>query len=601
MDLPSADVQEVPAGASPVPVSAGGICVTVGCASAGSLNTPTPFSNKDTLTGTFKTGPGVKAAAYANGKTGKSGVFVRAAAVARAASISAIDTANVTGTITPSVTGTPLDFHEIAVAFPTGGTTGVSGIEYQLIIDGVEGTATALDTATSIAITVDGATLTLALGSGKTVNNDDYLEFYAQPASQSILPSTTTRVGSSTSTFTLSGTPEDWYDAILEVVTGGTVGQPGIVVRYSLDGGYTESVKTNLTGSTLLLNDGKESSGITCTFGAGTLEKGDKVTFRTTGPEFDSASLNAALTALRASNLRWSFIHAVTTMDAALAGAFGTTMRGWAAKTKFTFGLANVRDKGKPESETDWIQRITTAWAPFADTRVAMCAGYARITCPVTGRQNRRPVSWVAVPEVARLAPQVDIGRKKNGALSSDVLIHDANAVLVEHNANLNSALHEQRFITLRTYDDEAGVYITRGNLMGPENDLQRLADRRVLNASEEVFQKAMREQIEDGFPRWPSTVKSPFNPGDIHEAWANKMEGEINSALQEQIAKTGMVSAIRVRLDRTPISIGPGQWRVEADVKITGLGYVDKFLGRIGFVDPKLDAILNKATSATA
>jgi hypothetical protein len=73
------------------------------------------------------------------------------------------------------------------------------------------------------------------------------------------------------------------------------------------------------------------------------------------------------------------------------------------------------------------------------------------------------------------------------------------------------------------------------------------------------------------------------------------RIQQRIQTALRIQVVETGMVSSITATLARTPISTGQGTWRIECDVRILGLGYIDNAMGRLGFVDPVLDAILNK------
>jgi hypothetical protein len=213
----------------------------------------------------------------------------------------------------------------------------------------------------------------------------------------------------------------------------------------------------------------------------------------------------------------------------------------------------------------------------------------------VTGRRNRRPVGWLAASRVITTPPHRDIAEKANGILSSDVSIHDAAGMLAEHDADHDGTLDAARFITLRTYVDEEGIWFGSGNLMGPSNDIQRLADRRVLNAVAEVLQRAMRELLKLPFARYASNVKAPYVAGNILEADARSYERSLLTALNAAIKDQGMVSGIQVQLNRTPVSIGQGTWKLVFKVKVFGLAYIDEAETEYGFVDPLLDAILNK------
>jgi hypothetical protein len=595
MSAPAANVTEVPASVGIAPTSSTKVCVFFGCSSKGALLTPTPFGSYKDCASSFGSGPTVKAAAYSNVKTNANFVFIRLPAAVVAATTSAVVKTG-TGTFVATITGTPLDNYEVVLIWTTGGTIGTSA-SYKYSLDG--GTTftaiAALGVATTISLT--GTGLTVNLTAGHTAVALDQIVFNTFPASSSIQPLTTTRVAASTSAITAAGSPNDDYDVIFRVIAGGTIGVAGITYQLSLDGGRTFSATTALgVANSLLLPDGVESTGVTLSFAAGTLDSLDKVTFKTFGPVWQSSDATLAFTALRSSNLKWSFLHGVGPSDAALAGSVGGTLAGWAAGTKFAWAALSARDKGTNETQAQWIARLLANFAAFADTRVAEGAGMARITCPITGRQNRRPAMWTAVPRIIANAPQVDPGKKQLGPLSSDVSIHDDSNQLIELDSRINSALHDARFLTLRSYDDEAGVFIARGNLMGPDTDIQRIAYRVVLNIAEEVYQKAMTIQIQSEFRLWPQGVKAPYKAGDVYEPHALRIQREIQSALVSNITEQGMASAVTVSLNRTPVSLGSGKYKLVCNVRVTPLGYIDEFSGTIGYTNPALDAIINAA-----
>jgi hypothetical protein len=233
----------------------------------------------------------------------------------------------------------------------------------------------------------------------------------------------------------------------------------------------------------------------------------------------------------------------------------------------------------------------------FADDRIAVAAGMARITCPITGRQNRRSAAWAAVPRILAKTIETDPGRKLDGPLSSDVLLTDTNDMTVEHDAYLDSSLHDARFLTLRSWPDESGVWVTRGNMMGGDaSDYKRIAYRRVMDNVSAVFQRMMTQQVENKFRRWPSTARAPYVAGDVYEPDALKIEREFKAALDAQVTAQGQCTAVSVRLNRTPILLVGGGYRLTAEVKITGLGYIDEFVGTAGYTDPALDALLAAA-----
>lgn len=82
----------------------------------------------------------------------------------------------------------------------------------------------------------------------------------------------------------------------LEVVTGGTVGTPGIVLDVSMDGGRNKKRVRLGTATTYTV----PYVGLVVSFGAGTLIAGDVYTFATTAPRLDPTAIADAKTALAA-------------------------------------------------------------------------------------------------------------------------------------------------------------------------------------------------------------------------------------------------------------------------------------------------------------
>jgi hypothetical protein len=162
--------------------------------------------------------------------------------------------------------------------------------------------------------------------------------------------------------------------------------------------------------------------------------------------------------------------------------------------------------------------------------------------------------------------------------------------VLFEHDARVEPSLHAARFVTLRTYDDEAGVYITRGNMMSAEDsDFSRIALRRVMDVASLVFKKAMEQQLENNI-----RVNAPgkANAGFIREIDARKIEREFLSSLEDALITTGRASSVSVQLSRTdPVLTNGG--KLTCKVRVTPLGYIDQFEGDIAYENPALAALL--------
>lgn len=603
LTLPSAQVTVRKGGLG---VATGGptnVHVAIGPSSKGPMKQPIAFNVSTDAAGTYGCGPMPKAAAYGTRRRAARYVAIRIPAVVETATVSTIT--KPTGK-TVTTTGTPNWGYDVVFVFSTGGTIGTIGAFWKVSLDGgVTFTApVALGTATSVLLTGTGVTIVLTATEVWATN--DEIRFYTRPASQAISPVTTTRVGTSTCVITMTGTPEDEYEIVFRALTGGTIGTPGITYDYSLDGGETFSTPAQLgTATSVALLDGTEASGVTVNLAAGTLDTLDKAAAKTTGPAWQASDALEALDALRASSHTWRFIHLAGDTTPAKASSVGGKMTALEGLGVFTYALMSARDRIDGEVDAlgmpsvAWAERLIVDYQSFASDRSSVSAGRARVTCPITGRSNRRPASWVACARLIENTIQVDPGRKLDGPLSEDVRIFDSTGRLAELNSNIRSALHSARFLTLRTYDREAGTYITRGNSMAAAgSEFNRIAMRAVMDLASEVYQAVMLQQIENNLLANPLTGAQPgvtsgesLVPGALAEADARIIDRELLTALRAVLVANGYVSAVRAQVSRTDPFLTTGI--LTAKVSLTPLGYVDEFKGDIFFESPRLAALI--------
>lgn len=602
MAIPSAKLTVVKGGLGLIAAPPNTVHVVIGPCSSGPLNTALQFSDPFTIPATYGCGMAVKAAAYPLAQTGAPVYVMRIPTVAVAATTSAL-TKDLAGTLDPVITGTPLYGFDVQVVIVNGGTTGTTGIVYKVSLDGGEtfGATTPLLTLLTFALTGTGLTVTFT--TGKTATADDIFSFYTTAASASILPLTTTRATplgvASTSVVTCTGTPNDAYEVLFEVLTGGVVGTAGIVFRYSLDGGTTYSADTALgTATSFALVDGPTATaltGLTLAFAAGTLDAGDTVAFNTTEPGYQASDVVAALTALDSSSVRWSFVHVVGVTDRTKAGTIGAKFTSFENAGTYSFAALSARDWGTGENHLLWSNRLATQFANFADDRICIAGGMERITCPITGRSNRRSVMWATIARLLSRPVQEDPGRKATGALTSDIRLHDDQNQLVEHDARFDGTLHDARFLVHRTYKDQAGVYVTRGNMMYAYADFSRIAQRRIMDIASDVYRVVLEEQLEEGFLVNPAGNPDDALPGSVREEDCRRIDRQLTTALNDAIVKTGMASDVQGRVSRTDTPLTNGGV-LSSTANITGLAYIDKMTGEISYVNPKLAAMQAQA-----
>lgn len=551
--------------------------------------TPTRVSSIDQLIETFKFGPAVKALAYEMGKTGAPGIMRRIEPTTVAADVGDLDLTDWDGANAPAVSGTPNNHYLVMWETTTPGELNAAQGRYSL--DGGETWTTAATVPLSGAVTLTGTglTITFTAGTGNDVDGD--FSFETTPAAQAILPVVASRVGSSTSVVTITGTPVDAYEIELEVLDGGTRGTAGIVVRYSLDVGsanptWTKPIRLG-TNVTLQINDGDEDSGLDFAFAAGTLDTGDTFTSGTTEPAIAAADVVTAVNQLDALTDDWRFVHVVGAVDATGAGTIAARFTTFAAdelsNARFAWALMSARDRRRLETETLFENALVDDFDGFENARAAVGAGYARITCPITQRRNRRPVAWVAVPELLRRPIEEDLGRKKSGALSTDVAIYE-DGERTEHDARVSQTLQGARFLTLRTYKRSGdGVFFTRGSTFDAEGGLEGyIARRQVLDVASDIFVQVLEDQLMDGVE---VNASDEPNPGCITEANAARIDREVETAIRRQLE--GKFSSLTVRTSRTTV-LAAGT-RLPCKVSIVGLEYLEALEGDIGFVTPEL------------
>jgi hypothetical protein len=600
MPVPESDLTEVkPAGAF-VATTPRGIPAYLFCSSRGPT-TPQTFGAKrhKDIAARYGCG-GVRRAAYMAQQSAAECVCVRVPATQRAASKGpATVSRNVSSDFTYTLSGTPTDGADVVIAVTTGGTTGGAGAAYKVSLDGGDtfGAVTPLSTATSI--TVLG--VAVALGSSKTLTAGDRILWFQRAASASILPAVVKRAASSTFTSTPTGAPEDTYRVRVEFLTGGTLGTAGITYRACLDwdgvtGKWTPETQLG-TATSIALYDDTEATGITVPLSTSgsTVDAGDAIEFNTTAPEAAAADVAAALTALRASRLTWSFAAVCSPMSAADCTTLDTLLVGWASSYR-RWCIPETRDRETYETIAAHAARVRADFLGFTSTRVFPAAGHAPAVDPITFARPRWSASidylvrFTTVPQISTDAAQVTLGALP----ASRALYRDG--VQTEYDAAAAPALFDAQgdgrgFLVLRTWEDAnlPGTYPAGSICMPSAGDLGLVQLRRVLDAFEDALQSQARIELVAKFRRWtPAQVakSSQYKAGDIYEADARAIEARLRKAGRNAVQDTGDASGITVTLNRTPVALGGGKLALSYGGQCAPLGYVYKFTGEVGLVD---------------
>ncbi len=150
--------------------------------------------------------------------------------------------------------------------------------------------------------------------------------------------------GTSAVSVSLAGTGAlEEVKASVRVLTGGTIGQRGIVLGVSMDDEITTKTVRLGTGNSYTV----QFFGITINFAAGTLVEGDVFTFETTAPMWDNDGIAAAKTALcrqKKPSRSWQVIGDVP--NATYAGYITAATNSYeTSKKRFVYARAQIKDR----------------------------------------------------------------------------------------------------------------------------------------------------------------------------------------------------------------------------------------------------------------
>lgn len=520
-------------------------------------------------------------------------------------------------TASATITGTPLDVYPIRVEVLQGGTLGSAtpAIRYRVSLDdgrtwqneyglGVDTSITLRDgpaglpseESTGLTLTFGDVPAVAATGSITTVAGADLVDGETFTLDDGVNAPTVFEFDSNASvtpgnvavTFTGADSADDVRDAILAAVNG--VGA-GLAITAADGGAATVDLENDTPGaagnvaiSETVANVGFVVAGMSggADVTPGTLDTGDVITAYTTEPVLDSADVSTALTELRASSLSWEFAHVVDPIATFGAGvaAVGGTVQGFGTGTiggqRFTWALNNTRRRYPTELLADYEVSVPDGdFQNLVNTRVAVAAEHALVTCPITGRRNQRSVAVIALCEFLARPIQEEAMRVATGALSSDIALYE-DGEQIHYDAQKSNTLNFYRFITLRTFDGgPAGVYVTRSSTFDAQDgEESRVPRRRVLDLLCGLFQQILVQMI-----LGDDLVLE--DSGRIDPGVADLLDSSLDSILQN--AGAGRVSALQVAVDRATVLTPTTP--VRSILRVVGLKYVDQVEGTAGFV----------------
>lgn len=391
---------------------------------------------------------------------------------------------------------------------------------------------------------------------------------------------------SGTSVVTVDGTPvpNDDYEVVVRFPTDGTIGVDGIKLEWSVDSGRTFSPPTPLGTAADFTLPG--TGGVKIEFAAGTVVAGDLLSFEATAKAGDDDDLDDALEALRQTSLLWQFAHVADVLDASAADVVSAKLAAMHNDGKHRWAMGSFRLPNDGESEADYLTAFNAAFSAFADSSLAIAAGASKVPSSIARRTYTRPAAFGPAALAAALSEEVDLAVIPEGRLLG-VTIRDAsgNPEAGFHDESVNPGLDDVRALTLRTWEDETGVYVNNPRLMSPiGSDFDFIQKRRVMNLGRTIVGKYFRRRLS-------RKLRVSKKTGFILESERLSMQAEVDQELAKGLLKKPKASSARVVLNKTDAILQP-PYPLTGQLRIQPLAYPKEIIIEVAFVAAQVEAV---------
>lgn len=401
-----------------------------------------------------------------------------------------------------------------------------------------------------------------------------------------------TRVGTSTSVITATGTPKDSYLVQFLCTVGGTIGTAGIRFKLSLDAGRSYGPELSLGTAVTFAITG---TGLTLAFAAGTLDAGDKAQFSTTEPLWDSGAVEACIDAIKVSQYAvagWGSMHLVGPCDGAHLSTFGTDIQNLTSRFIFTRMMTSLRDAhiptawgGAGEDEPTWIAALATDVSAVDAKRILATGGHYNMptafpTALCGTPRYRRPLSWALAAREVQIPAKRHAGRVRDGALGN-VNVNpttDPADGFVYHDEFNNPGLEPARICSARTRIGRPGFFISQPLLMSaPGSVFSAIYLGNVIDLACDITHQVGEDEINDD-------LRLQDN-GTLTEQDARAIESAVGGQIDAQMTSKQQISSATVVVDRTKNVAATSE--VDFAVTVRARGYVLQENVTVGFANP--------------
>jgi hypothetical protein len=486
---------------------------------------------------------------------------------------------------------------EITILDNTGGQVVVPANEVQVVIGCSSGGTSNQIVGTRLLPTLTSSFLygPLCEAAGATINAGGTVLAIKVPSNTTGTAGTVVHTGTGTAVMSLTSTNADGYydDYCIKVkaTKAGTIGTTGAMIAVSLDAGRSFGPNIALlTASTVAI----PQTGVTLNFSAaGTLVLNDVYCTHVTGPRWNLAGVQAALTALSVSayaDAGFGSLHVVGPCSGTDAAAIQTTLDAMSVSYLYTRCMVDDRDGyvptafgGAGETEATWMNSVMLEFSANATKRVLVNAGHYNMPMvfanPIAGTPlARRSLGNAQAARQVQIPPQRHSGRCRDGSLNLIVInpVTDPNDGFIYHDEQATPGFDGARFCSARLRRKLQGFFIANPNLMASTgSDFYILPVGNVMDIACGIVHQVGQLQINDD-------LRLNAN-GTLYKNDAQTLESEIRNALNTQMVSTGYLSGLTVAVDLTT-NVKTTK-TVVITVALVGKGYVLQENVTIGFL----------------
>ena len=428
---------------------------------------------------------------------------------------------------------------------------------------------------------VESLAFRLANGSGPA-----YGMRLATNAAGTVSTVTDTLVGSSDGDLAISGSPADAFNVIVLVTRSGKVAGTPPSVQISYDGGQNYTVETSVPVGGVLTPT-EPVSGLTFTFTNSTVGfvAGDKFTFTTTAPTWNSTNLTAALDALRADATNdYEYIHIVGPASSAIFSVCRSALNLFAAEGRYPWILLEARDNNSGESEDTWMASIKSEFSASQATygEIVVVAGFGYHTSAISGRTYWRSLANAVSARVSNADLAEHLGKTKAGSLPGLVLV---NNVVMSHDERRKPGLATERFLTVQTLPGKGKLpFIGDPARRSPATMASSTSDFRKVHFMR-VARYTIRIAVEAATDLLGEQIETNPN-GTILGRFANEVEGNLKARLAAQLVPKHLQD-VDVHIDRT-INMKTAE-RFPLSVRMNSYAYAEWIDITVAFSNPNL------------